>query len=81
MPEVTVNGQPWQVGPGSVLSALQNTGHLVLRRSLSGEARGALCGMGVCFECRAQVNGVPVRTCLTPVAQGQTIETLEAKHE
>lgn len=34
--------------------------HLVLRTSQSGEPRGALCGMGVCFECRG---GDGVRTC------------------
>lgn len=86
MPEVTINGVPQAVPTGhTVLSALQNAGSFTLRRSLSGEPRGALCGMGVCFECRASVNDVLVRTCLTLVQQGQRIETLidtlEASHE
>lgn len=77
--EVRLNGQPIRVKAGSsVLSALQNAGSRELRRSLSGEARGPLCGMGVCFECRVSVNGVPVRSCQTPVQAGQRIETLEA---
>ena len=76
MPEVWVNGQPLRVPAGSsVLSALQNAGAMTLRRSLGGEARGALCGMGVCFECRVTVNGVRVRSCQTPVQAGQRIET------
>ena len=34
------------------------------RISVTGEPRAALCGMGICFECRAVVNGIPHRrTC------------------
>ena len=80
MPELDVwlDGQPVRVSAGgSVLSALQNAGHRTLRRSLSGQARGALCGMGVCFECRVNVNGVTVRACQTLVQAGQRIETLK----
>lgn len=35
-----------------------------LRLSVTGEPRGPLCGMGICFECRATIDGKPhVRTC------------------
>ena len=75
MPEVLIESRPVHVAEGiSVLSALQNAGILTLRRSLSGEARGALCGMGVCFECRAVVDGELIRTCLTPARHGMHIE-------
>jgi D-hydroxyproline dehydrogenase subunit gamma len=34
------------------------------RTSVTGEPRGPLCGMGICFECRAVVDGIPhSRTC------------------
>jgi len=34
------------------------------RSSVIGEPRGPLCGMGICFECRAVVNGTAhSRTC------------------
>ncbi|HBY64443.1 MAG TPA: hypothetical protein DEH78_31880, partial [Solibacterales bacterium] len=34
------------------------------RTSVGGQPRAPLCGMGVCYECRATVEGVPhVRTC------------------
>lgn len=73
-----VEGQLLSVPAGvSVLAALQGAAHWSLRRSLSGERRGALCGMGSCFECRARVNGVLVRTCLIPVQPGMTVELLE----
>ena len=77
MPEVFIEGRPVQVRAGvSVLSALQNAGITTLRRSLNGEPRAALCGMGLCFECRAVVNGQLIRTCLTPVGDGMRIELL-----
>ncbi|MEW9123163.1 MAG: (2Fe-2S)-binding protein [Thermotaleaceae bacterium] len=38
--------------------------------------RGIYCGIGRCTDCVMIVNGVPnVRTCITPVAEGMTIET------
>ena len=82
MPRVWVCGKNLEVEEASsVLSALQNAGHLQLRRSLSGERRGALCGMGVCFECRVRVDGALRRACQTPVQEGQRIELLEVSHD
>jgi sarcosine oxidase subunit alpha len=61
---------------GSVVSsALLKTG-VPCRRSVSGEPRTALCGMGICFECRATVNGIPHRrTCQLTCREGMVIET------
>ena len=43
------------------------------RRSAA-TARGPLCAMGTCFECRVRVDGVPhVRACLTPVREGMRV--------
>lgn len=78
MPELSLLGRRVRVAGGTtVLSALQNAGVLTLRRSLAGEPRGALCGMGVCFECRVRVNGEVVRACQTPCADGQSVALLE----
>lgn len=42
------------------------------------EPRGLFCGIGRCTDCVMIVNGVPnVRTCVTPVAEGMTVETQE----
>ena len=62
---VRVNGQSLLVPAGCLVSAaIVRAGHAWTRRSVSGEPRGPLCGMGICFECRATVNGVlHVRTC------------------
>lgn len=77
---LTVAGRRVSVPRGvTVLSALQAAGHTALRVSLSGEPRGALCGMGSCSECRAYVGGRLLRTCLTPAQDGMTVELLAAE--
>jgi len=41
---------------------------------ISGTKRAPYCMMGVCFECLAEVDGVPsVQTCLKPVADGMRV--------
>lgn len=47
-----------------------------VRRSVTGTLRGPLCGMGICFECRATVDGRPhERTCQLPVRDGMEVRT------
>ena len=60
MPEpitVSVNGTPVSVPPGATVAVAIVLAGAVCRKSVSGEARGPLCGMGICFECRVAVNG------------------------
>jgi D-hydroxyproline dehydrogenase subunit gamma len=58
----------------SLAAALFNAGHTATRRSVSGEPRGPLCGMGICFECRVTIDGISHRrACLEPVRQGMTV--------
>ncbi|WP_238346193.1 2Fe-2S iron-sulfur cluster-binding protein [Luteimonas saliphila] len=46
------------------------------RLSCSGQRRAPVCGMGVCFECRANVDGCPQqRTCQLPAAEGMVVLT------
>ena len=48
------------------------------RRSVSGQPREPFCGMGICWECRATVDGVAgIRTCLLPATEGMEIRTDE----
>lgn len=72
-----VNGNSVSVPAGALVStALLNVG-APCRTSVSGEPRTALCGMGICFECRAVVDGVPHRrTCQLPCQPGMRIETM-----
>ncbi len=79
MPEifVRVNGKLMAVPTGTLVSvAIARAGQSWCRRSVTGEARGPLCGMGICFECRATVNGVAhVRTCQRVCEPGMEIAT------
>ena len=75
--EIKVDGAAVRVAVGtSIASAILNLGTVVLRQSVTGESRSAVCGMGVCFECRVTVNGIPhVRACMTLCEPGMEIRT------
>lgn len=74
---VVVNGQILTVpAAASVAAAVAASAPSCFRRSVRGEPRAPLCGMGVCFECRVRINGTPhLRACMTPVRDGMRIET------
>ena len=78
MPErvrFTLDGRPAEADGGtSLLAALWNAGRRAVRTSVSGEARGPVCGMGVCFECRVTIDGEPHRrACLETVREGMEV--------
>jgi len=61
-----------------VAAAVLEAGVSSFRRSARGEARGPLCGMGICFECRVTVNGIAhVRSCQTLCEDGMDVRTDE----
>jgi predicted molibdopterin-dependent oxidoreductase YjgC len=73
---ILVNGQSVSVLPGVTVAAAVMQAGVPFRRSVSGQPRSALCGMGICEECRATVNGAPhVRSCQRIVAAGMEIVT------
>lgn len=74
---ITVDGVVMRVAPGiTVAAALLDSGARAFRRSPRGDARAPLCGMGICFECRVTIDGVPHRrACLATVADGMTVRT------
>jgi sarcosine oxidase subunit alpha len=73
---ITINGRKHKVAAGTVVSAALLTANIPCRRSSTGQLRTALCGMGICFECRATVDGVAHRrTCQLLCHAGMVIET------
>jgi sarcosine oxidase subunit alpha len=76
---VVVNGVLVTMPVGSMVSAaILKTGVSSFRRSVSGEPRGPLCGMGICFECRVTVDFENhVRSCQTLCQNGMDIRTDE----
>ena len=80
MPEsvtLTVDGVSVTMPAGSlVAAAILKSGKHALRRSATGEARGPLCGMGICFECRVTIDGEPhCRSCQITVENGMDVRT------
>ena len=78
MPEVVtllVNGVSVTMPAGSmVAAAILKTGIHAFRRSVSGEMRGPLCGMGICFECRVTIDGEQhCRSCQTVCREGMDV--------
>lgn len=79
MPEsvtIWINGQAVKMEPKSMVSAALLKAGVPCRRSVTGEPRTALCGMGICFECRATVNGAQHRrTCQLLCREGMVVES------
>ena len=72
-----INYQEISVAEGStVATAIFVSEAETFRRSVSGEPRFPLCGIGVCFECRVTINGVKhQRSCQILSENGMEIET------
>ena len=75
--KLTVNGAQVDVPAGAMVSAaIAIAGVDTYRRSVTGEPRAPLCGMGICFECRVTVDGRPhVRSCQTACREGMQVRT------
>ena len=73
---IIINGVPHPVPADITLAAaLLNLGVTAFRRDLTQNARGPVCGIGTCFECRVTVDGVTnVRACLEPVRDGMSVQ-------
>jgi sarcosine oxidase subunit alpha len=82
MPEtitMVINGVVVKVPEGSMVSAaVMIAGETLFRRSVTGMPRGPLCGMGICFECRVNINGqAHSRSCQIPCQNGMEVRTDE----
>jgi sarcosine oxidase subunit alpha len=76
---LTVNGRAVTVQEGyTVATAVALSGAGAFRRSVTGQSRAPLCGMGICFECRVTVNGQPhARSCQIVCREGMDVRTDE----
>lgn len=75
--KLLIDGIEIEVADGTtVAAAVMSAGRPAFRRSVGGEPRFPLCGMGICFECRVTIDGVRhERSCQTPVREGMSVET------
>ena len=75
--ELRIDGRPCVVEAGTtVASALLAHGVTAFHRSVHGEPRAPLCGMGICYECRVTIDGVPhCRSCQILCRSGMEVQT------
>jgi hypothetical protein len=74
---IMVNGEAIEAFHGeSIAAAMLASGRRAFRHTVKEkQARGFFCGMGMCFDCIATVDGVPhVRTCMTEVSPDCVVE-------
>jgi len=75
---VRVNGNAVSVPQGATVAVAVVMAEQLCRRSVSGEPRGPLCGMGICFECRVTINGREhCRSCQVVCQPGMDVRTDE----
>ena len=74
---VVVNGELVTMPVGSmVAAAVLKAGVSAFRKSVSGQPRGPLCGMGICFECRVTIDGrSQILSCQTECRAGMKVIT------
>ncbi len=74
---VHIDGQAVAVPAGaSVVAALVIANSMCTRRSVTGELRFAVCGMGQCQECRVTIDGLAHRlACQSHCREGMVIDT------
>ena len=73
---VRVNGAQVVVPSGTTVAIAMLLAGQACRTSASGEPRGPLCGMGICFECRVAIDGkTHCRSCQVLCEQGMQVNT------
>ena len=81
MPEpitISVNGRSIAVPLGATVAVAMAIAESHCRTSVSGERRSPLCGMGICFECRVEIDGRPhQRSCQILCLPGMDVRTDE----
>lgn len=73
---LTVNGADLCVPRGTTVAAAVLMAGAHARTSITGEPRAPLCGMGICFECRVTIDGVPhQKSCQILCESGMDVQT------
>jgi len=72
-----INDVRLAVAQGTTVASAILIAGITTRHSVTGEPRGPLCGMGICFECRATIDEVPhQRSCQILCAEGMQVRTV-----
>jgi predicted molibdopterin-dependent oxidoreductase YjgC len=72
---IEVDGERVECWEGETVATAMLTRRLRLSRDAS-RPRSLFCGIGVCFECVAEIDGTAgVRTCMTLAVAGMSVHT------
>jgi sarcosine oxidase subunit alpha len=76
---LSINGVRVRVPAGAtVATAVMQAGFVGFRKSVSGQLRAPLCGMGICFECRVMIDGqAHARSCQIVCRDRMQVQTDE----
>ena len=75
---ILVDGSPVLVPSGASVAVAVAIAGRACRLSVTGEPRGPLCGMGICFECRVTIDDIPHRrACQVFSEPGMVVRTEE----
>jgi predicted molibdopterin-dependent oxidoreductase YjgC len=73
-----INGRPLSVKAGTSVAAALRIADAprmgMARRSVHGEVRAPFCGMGICQECRVDIDGLRRLACQTHCEDGMVVE-------
>jgi D-hydroxyproline dehydrogenase subunit gamma len=73
--QISIDGVGVVVPRGITVAAALMNAELEIRTSVTGEPRAALCGMGICQECRVKIDGRPYqRACMIGVEPGMKVQ-------
>ena len=81
---VTINGAPFAAPAGCTAAAAMLLANALPTRTtpVTDAPRAPYCMMGVCFDCLAEIDGVPnQQACLITVADGMRIDRQDGKPE
>ena len=72
---ISINGTEYHVAEHSNLAAVLMDKAIANRRSVTGEPRMAVCGMGSCGECRVTINQQAHQlACLQQCCEGMEVD-------
>jgi predicted molibdopterin-dependent oxidoreductase YjgC len=81
--EMEVDGKRIKAKKGqTIAAALLGNGMRTFRQTRKDAPRSLFCGIGICFECRMTVNGIPnTRTCITEASPGCKVQTQQERRQ
>lgn len=73
------NRKPLAARRGEMIASalIANGVHVFSRHHRDGSAQGIFCANGQCAKCMVIANGIPVKSCMTPVRENMFVETAD----